>query len=82
MRMVIDGLKSRPIGGFAAHKPLGSTVIDLSGLVAFVDRLLDIRCIKLALLKTHLGVTSPDEVIDPHKESLCGSAKVLQIALA
>jgi hypothetical protein len=75
MGMVINGLKSRPIGCFAAHKPLGSTVIDLSAQMAFLDRLFDIRRIKLALLKTHLGVASPDEVIDPTKRAYAAARR-------
>ena len=67
MRVVIDGLKRGPVESLPPHEPLGSTVIDLTMGMPFLDRLLDLRRIKSALRKAFIRVLSPDEALDLHR---------------
>lgn len=41
MRVVVDGLEARAVGGLAADEPLGATVVYLSLGMAVPDRLLE-----------------------------------------
>src|ERR1051325_11112381 len=74
MRVVIDGLEDCAVGGLAAHKPFGAAIVGLSLGMPLLNRLLDLGCVKLPLVKARLCVLGPDKTLDLHRSSLRGGA--------
>lgn len=66
MRVVVDGLEDRAVGGLAAHKPFSAAIVDLSLGMPFLNRLLDLGCVKLPLAKARLRVLGPGKALDLH----------------
>lgn len=76
VRMVIDGLKSRAIGGLTAYQPFCAAIIDPSIKVAVPNGLLNFGRLKSSVTQAHLGVLGPDEALNPHHRILLADAGV------
>jgi hypothetical protein len=66
MRVIVDGLEDRAVGGLAAHEPFGAAIVGLSLGMPLLNRLLDLDCVKLPLVKARLRVLGPDKALDLH----------------
>ena len=66
MRVVVDGLEDRAVGGLTAHEPFGAAIVGLSLGMPLLNRLLDLGCVKLPLAKARLRVLGPDTALNLH----------------